>query len=157
MISTKQRNQHISNMIKRHNIAIHVVDEFAYSTGMSNYGFPEIIITTMSNNTQGALINYFFEKWVNEGVNLNDIEPMFEKKDGSDALMRFDKLCLSGELVDNYVCQTINYYDEYTNLAPNGVSFVQLVFADNNDRFPDEPNYDHTNIPQKTFKKLVIN
>lgn len=151
------RNMQIESAIKKHGIIIHGVSNFAYSTGMTNYGLPEIIITTMSQRTQAYLINHFFHKWLEEGVDLKSVEPMFEKRDGSDALMKFEKLSVSGELTDKYVCQTIAYYQENFHLAQNGVSFVQLVFADHNDHYPDHPEYDHKGVPQKTFKKLTLN
>ncbi|HHF0554980.1 TPA: hypothetical protein ACPHT2_004683, partial [Vibrio antiquarius] len=90
------RNRQIESAIKQHGIIIHGVSSFAYSTGMTNYGLPEIIITTMSQRTQAYLINHFFHKWLEEGVNLQNVESMFTKRDGSDALMKFEKLSVSG-------------------------------------------------------------
>lgn len=73
------RNMQIESAIKKHGIIIHGVSNFAYSTGMTNYGLPEIIITTMSQRTQAYLINHFFHKWLEEGVDLKSVEPMFGK------------------------------------------------------------------------------
>nr|WP_229648700.1 DUF4262 domain-containing protein [Vibrio splendidus]MCC4878473.1 DUF4262 domain-containing protein [Vibrio splendidus] len=149
------RNEMIKQGIKQHGILVHTIETFSYTTGMANYGLPEIIITTMSQQTRGNLCNYFFKLWREKGVQLKDIEPMFEKQDGSDALMRFVSLADSEELYDEYVAQTVCYYEAYPPISP--LMFVHLQFGDNNDIFPDSPMYDSKNIPQKTFAARISN
>lgn len=150
-----QRNLMIKQGLEQHGIIVHTIDTFSYTTGMANFGFPEIIITTCSGRTRGALCNFFFHKWAEHGVNLKDVEPMFETRDGNDVQMRFVTLENSQELLDNYVAQTDCFYEMFPPKSP--MMFVHLQLADENDIFPDSPLYNHKIMPQKTFKALKSN
>ncbi|MEU4621587.1 DUF4262 domain-containing protein [Actinoplanes sp. NPDC023801] len=118
---------------------------FAYTVGLTGYGFPELIIAGLPPESGHVLLNEMAGRVCDEGLLLRHGHRILGLLDGQDVRV------VAGEIGEVLFpgAALMRYGD-------GRVRLLQLVWPDPGDRFPWQSGYDSAGHPQPTIGALLV-
>lgn len=124
---------------------------YTYTVGLCLKGQPEILIVgNLHPQMAGNILNVLSAEWKAKGKELIGPYDGLRATDAGDTVVRAEIIEVSpGEAMEHYAPQLQKLVPECES-----PSFVQFLWADQNNKLPHEPGYDHENCPQTVLTRV---
>lgn len=152
----EEHTQLILNKIAEYGHTFIEADELTYSVGMSKYGLPDIVCSSLYAGMASTITKMVARLIIKNGFQEGAIDNVIANQNKENIPLM--TLIVNDKFEHPYFSVTRYIYSEFPELVgENGVQYVQLLWPDDKGFYPTQPEYDQEAFPQKLISNISIN